>query len=290
MNGNEKELTPKEQKQADAFRRRVLLARRIEERMDAIKYKIIIASGKGGVGKSSFAVNLAVTLAVRGYTVGFLDGDIHGPAAGKFFGIENPHLTGEAGAFNPLITDDGIRVISMAFLLEKQESAVIWRGPMKMQMIDVMLADVNWGELDFLIIDTPPGTGDEILSLAQRIKNVDGIVMITTPQSAAVNSAVKTITFAKSMKVPVLGVIENMGPFACPECGNEINLFGSGGGERAAVTQNVPFLGLVPFDPVLEEDSEAGVAVVTAHPETPSSLSINRVIDKLLATLEVGAG
>jgi len=286
MGKTEKELTPEEQRQADAFRRRVLLAERIGDRMAAIKHKIVIASGKGGVGKSSFAVNLAAALAERGYAVGFLDADIHGPAAAKFFGVENAPLSGDGEAVNPVITDNGVRVMSMAFLLEEPEKAVIWRGPIKMQMIDTLLADVNWGELDFLIIDTPPGTGDEILSLAQRVKDLDGVVMITTPQSAAVASAVKTITFAKSMKAPVLGVVENMGPFACPGCGREINLFGSGGGERAAVSQNVPFLGTIPFDPTLGQDVEDGRATIVEHRESPSALSINRIIDKILPAVE----
>lgn len=289
MDKSEKELTPEEKKQADALRRRVLLAQRIGERMAAIKHKIVIASGKGGVGKSSFAVNLAAALAERGYKVGFFDGDIHGPAAAKFFGIHDTPLTGDGEAVNPVVTDNGVRVMSMAFLLEEPEKAVIWRGPIKMQMIDTLLADVNWGELDFLVIDTPPGTGDEILSLAQRIKDLDGVVMITTPQSAAVNSAVKTITFAKSVNAPVLGVIENMGPFACPGCGHEISLFGSGGGEQAAISQNVPFLGSIPFDPTMGEDIETGHATVVEHPEAPSALAVNRIIDKLIAAVKKAA-
>ena len=289
MNESEKELTPEEQKQADAFRRRVLLVQRIEGRMAAIKHKIVVASGKGGVGKSSFAVNVAAALAERGYSVGFFDGDIHGPAAAKFFGILDPQLTGDGEAVDPVVTDGGVRVMSMAFLLEEPEKAVIWRGPIKMQMIDTLLADVNWGELDFLIIDTPPGTGDEILSLAQRIQDLDGVVMITTPQSAAVNSAVKTITFAKSVNAPVLGVVENMGPFACPDCGREISLFGSGGGEKAALSQNVPFLGTIPFDPVMGEDIEAGRATVVERPEAPSAVAVNRIVDKLLAAVKTAA-
>lgn len=286
MGANEKDLTPEEQKQAEAFRRRVLLAQRIDNRMAAIKHKIVIASGKGGVGKSSFAVNLAAALTEQGYAVGFLDGDIHGPAAGKFFGIEKPPLTGDGETVNPVVTDNGVLIMSMAFLIEEPEKAVIWRGPMKMHMIDVLLADVNWGELDYLIIDTPPGTGDEILSLAQRIKDLDGIVMITTPQSAAVNSAVKTITFAKSMNAKVLGVIENMAPYPCPECGHELSLFGSGGGQQVAAAQNVPFLGSIPFDPIMAEDVEAGRATVTEHREAPSSSSINLIIAKLVAAVE----
>jgi ATP-binding protein involved in chromosome partitioning len=289
MNESEKELTPEEQKKAEAFRQRALRDKRIEERMAAIKHKIIVASGKGGVGKSSFAVNVAAALAERGYTVGFYDGDIHGPAAAKFFGIHDPQLTGDGEAVNPVVTDDGIRVMSMAFLLEEPEKAVIWRGPIKMQMIDTLLADVNWGELDFLIIDTPPGTGDEILSLAQRIKDLDGVVMITTPQSAAVNSAVKTITFAKSVNAPVLGVVENMGPFACPDCGAEIKLFGSGGGEKAALSQNVPFLGTIPFDPVMGKDVEAGRATVIEHRDAPSAAAVNGIVDKLLGAIEPAA-
>jgi len=286
MVDKDRELTEEEKKQVEATRRRVMLANRINERMGAVKHKIIIASGKGGVGKSCFAVNLAKVLVAHKKKVGFLDGDIHGPSAGKFFGIKEPQLSGEAESINPQVTEDGIRVMSMAFLLGEADSAVIWRGPLKMQMIDSLLGDVNWGELDYLIIDTPPGTGDEILSLAQRIKNLDGIVMITTPQSVAVASAVKTISFAKSMKTPLIGVVENMGPFKCPDCGREIKLFGTGGGEQAAKSYGVPFLGSIPFDELMEGDSEAGLAVVVEHPYAPSAVQINRIAEKIMGLVE----
>ena len=286
MVDKDRELTKEEKERIEATRRRVMLANRINERMGAIKHKIIIASGKGGVGKSSFAVNLAKVLAAHKRKVGFLDGDIHGPSAGKFFGIKEPQLSGEAESINPQVTEDGIRVMSMAFLLGEADSAVIWRGPLKMQMIDTLLGDVNWGELDYLVIDTPPGTGDEILSLAQRIRNLDGIVMITTPQSVAVASAVKTISFAKSMKTPVIGVVENMGPFKCPDCGREIKLFGAGGGEQAAKSYGVPFLGSIPFDELMEGDSEAGLAVVVEHPHAPSAVQISRIAEKIMGLVE----
>lgn len=286
MVDKDRELTEEEKKQVEATRRRVVLTNRINERMGAIKHKIIIASGKGGVGKSCFAVNLAKVLVAHKRKVGFLDGDIHGPSAGKFFGIKDRQLSGEAESINPQVTEDGIRVMSMAFLLGEADSAVIWRGPLKMQMIDSLLGDVNWGELDYLVIDTPPGTGDEILSLAQRIKNLDGIVMITTPQSAAVASAVKTISFAKSMKTPLIGVVENMGPFKCPDCGREIKLFGAGGGEQAAKSYGVPFLGSIPFDELMEGDSEVGLAVVVEHPHAPSAVQINRIAEKIMGLME----
>lgn len=286
MVDKDRELTKEEKERIEATRRRVMLANRINERMGAIKHKIIIASGKGGVGKSSFAVNLAKVFAAHKRKVGFLDGDIHGPSAGKFFGIKEPQLSGEAESINPQVTEDGIQVMSMAFLLGEADSAVIWRGPLKMQMIDTLLGDVNWGELDYLVIDTPPGTGDEILSLAQRIKNLDGIVMITTPQSVAVASAVKTISFARSMKTPVIGVVENMGPFRCPDCGREIKLFGAGGGEQAAKSYGVPFLGSIPFDELMEGDSEAGLAVVVEHPHAPSAVQINQIAEKIMGLVE----
>jgi len=282
----DRELKEEAKRQIEATRQRVMLANRINERMGAIKHKIIIASGKGGVGKSSFAVNLAKVLVAHKKKVGFLDGDIHGPSAGKFFGIKDIQISGQAESINPQVTEDGIRVMSMAFLLTEADSAVIWRGPLKMHMIDSLLGDVNWGELDYLVIDTPPGTGDEILSLAQRISNLDGIVMITTPQSAAVASAVKTISFAKSMKTPVIGVVENMGPFKCPDCGREIRLFGSGGGEQAAKSYGVPFLGSIPFDELMEGDSEAGLAVVVEHAHAPSAVQINRIAEKIMEQVE----
>ena len=175
-----------------------------------------------------------------------LDADIHGPGVPFALGMRGVAPTGEAHALNPVAFDDRLAVMSMAFLMEGDADAVIWRGPLKMAMIDNFLADVNWGEREWLLVDTPPGTGDEILSLAQRIKTMDGLIMVTTPQTAAVASARKSLSFAVQMRLPILGVIENMGPFPCPDCGRRIKLFGDGGGRKAAEDFGVPFLGPSP--------------------------------------------
>jgi ATP-binding protein involved in chromosome partitioning len=269
--GNDKNLSPEEREKRERFKQRVETEKKIESRMALIRHKVLVASGKGGVGKTTAAVNLALAFAEAGDKVGLLDADIHGPGVPMMLGMADVKPTGGDAGINVVAYDDNLAVMSMAFLLAGEADAVIWRGPLKMAMIDNFLADVNWGERDWLIADTPPGTGDEILSLAQRIKTVDGLIMVTTPQAAAVASARKSLTFAVKTNIPILGVVENMGPFECPSCGHKIELFGGGGGERVAADFGVPFLGMVPFDPQMVAEADRGRPVLVARPESKSA-------------------
>jgi Mrp family chromosome partitioning ATPase len=274
MMKGEKDITPEEKQQMEQFKKKVAAEMRIDERMGMIRNKILIASGKGGVGKTTVAVNLAVALAERGHSVGILDADIHGPSVDKAAGVAGAKLIGEANGIRPAVGAGGVKIMSMGLLMDDDSAAVIWRGPMKMSMIDTMLSDVDWGELDYLIIDTPPGTGDEILSLGQRIKNIEGLIMVTTPQEAAILSAKKSISFARAMNIPVLGIIENMGPFPCPHCGDPIKLFSTDGVKALSDELDAALLGVIPFDAILEDDALTGKPATLAHPDAPGSDAI----------------
>lgn len=241
---------------------------KLNKRLSKIKHKILVLSGKGGVGKSTIAVNLAVALAAAGKKVGLLDVDIHGPSVPKMLGIENMSLQGSGESINPLEVGDNLRVMSIGFLLRSADDAVIWRGPMKMGVIKQFLSDVEWGELDYLVIDSPPGTGDEPLSVAQLVPDADGAVVVTTPQNIALIDVRKCITFCRQLKLPVIGVVENMSGFVCPHCGERTELFKSGGGEEMAKDMNVPYLGAVPFDPAVVHAADLGEPYVLKHPES----------------------
>jgi ATP-binding protein involved in chromosome partitioning len=287
--GPEKEPSSEDAAKLERFKERVEREKRIVERMKLIRHKILIASGKGGVGKTTAAVNLALALAQTGDRVALLDADIHGPGVPMMLGLADVKPTGGEAGINPVAYDDKLAVMSMAFLVAGESDAVIWRGPLKMAMIDNFLADINWGERDWLVVDTPPGTGDEILSLVQRIKEVDGLIMVTTPQAAAVASARKSLTFAVKTNVPVLGVIENMGPFACPECGHDIKLFGGGGGERVAADFGVRFLGAVPFDPDVVPESDRGQPVLVARPDSVTAQAWKEIAAKVREAVAASA-
>jgi ATP-binding protein involved in chromosome partitioning len=228
-------------------------------RLARIKYKILVGSGKGGVGKSTVAVNLAVALKRRGYKVGLLDADITGPDIPKLLGIEGIQLLSGPNGIEPA-NADGIKVISMALLLENRDTAVVWRGPMKMAAIKQFLSDVNWGDLDFLIVDLPPGTSDEPISAVQLIPDISGAIVVTTPQEVALLDSRKAVNMFQMMKVPMLGIIENMSGLICPHCGEQIEIFKSGGGKRAAEELGVTFLGAIPMDPEVGNLADQGIA------------------------------
>ncbi|HOW27156.1 MAG TPA: P-loop NTPase [Elusimicrobiota bacterium] len=230
---------------------------RVQARLDRIGRKIVVLSGKGGVGKSTVAVNLAVALAQSGKRVGLIDADIHGPSVPTLMGLDGKTVRFEGGELVPVLSG-GIKVLSIGFFLPDPDEAVIWRGPKKMGAIKQFLTDAAWGDLDFLIVDSPPGTGDEPLSVCQLIGNVDGALIVTTPQRVSTVDVRKSVTFCRRLNVPVLGVIENMSGYVCPHCGGEASLFKVGGGERMARDMKVPFLGSIPVDPAIGESGDAG--------------------------------
>jgi Mrp family chromosome partitioning ATPase len=254
--------------------------RRLEARLCRINHKIAVLSGKGGVGKSTVAVNLATALALSGLRVGLLDIDIHGPSVPTMLGLENETLKGTEGELQP-VEFGGLKVMSLGFLLQNQDDAVIWRGPMKMGVIKQFLTDVNWGDLDYLIIDLPPGTGDEPLSLCQLIQPLDSAVIVTTPQKVAAVDVRKSISFCRRVNVPVLGVVENMSGFVCPKCGELTQILPEGGGRKIATDMNVPFLGAIPMDPGIAQSGDSGKVFIYHSSKTPTGKIMQDIIDQI---------
>lgn len=256
---------------------------RVKARMSKVKHKIAVISGKGGVGKSTVTVNLAMAFAMRGYTgqVGILDADMHGPCIPKMLGLHGQRLqAGPPGIF-PALAPLGIKVVSMDFLLPDEESPVIWRGPLKMHAIRQFLSDIVWGDLEFLLIDLPPGTGDEPLSVMQLLPEMDGNVIVTIPSEVSQIVVKKAVTFSRKLNIPVIGVIENMSGFICPNCGARVNIFRVGGGEKIAKELNVPFLGSIPIDPEICEDSDKGIPFITGHKDSPATKAFLEIVEKI---------
>ncbi|MBN1846940.1 MAG: Mrp/NBP35 family ATP-binding protein [Sedimentisphaerales bacterium] len=251
---------------------------RLRSRMGLIQHKIVVLSGKGGVGKSTVAVNLALSIALSGRRVGLLDVDIHGPSVPKLLGLEDTGVPVEADLISPVSFGENLKVMSLGFLLRSRDDALIWRGPMKMGLIKQFLTEVDWGRLDYLIIDSPPGTGDEPLSVCQLIDRPDGAIIVTTPQDVALIDVRKSITFCRRLNLPVLGVIENMSGFVCPKCGEVTDIFKSGGGQAMAEDMNVPFLGRVPLDPAIALSGDEGKPFIYHY----SKLATARAFENLL--------
>lgn len=256
--------------------------RALRSRLCRIKHKVIVLSGKGGVGKSTVAVNLAASLMLAGKRVGLLDIDIHGPSVPKMLGLEDAPIQLELGNMVPVKLGD-LKVMSIGFLLRDRDDAVIWRGPMKMAVIKQFLKDVEWGDLDYLIVDAPPGTGDEPLSVCQLIEDADGAIVVTTPQDVAIAAVRKSITFCRQLGLPVLGVVENMSGFACPHCGKPVEVFKSGGGEHMARQMGVPFLGRIPMDPLVGQTCDAGKPYVSAHAASETAKAFGFLVSSILA-------
>lgn len=254
---------------------------RIVENLNKIKHKIVVMSGKGGVGKSTVAANLAFSLSMNGADVGLLDVDIHGPNIPKMLGIEDERVTGDEKGIFPIQVPPNLKVMSMAFLLSTKDTPVIWRGPVKMGAIRQFLGEVHWGDLDYLIIDLPPGTGDEPLSVAQLIPNSSGAIIVTTPQDVALLDSRKAVTFARTLNMPVIGIIENMSGFVCPHCGKTIDLFKTGGGFKAALELKVPFLGKVPIDQKIVETGDSGKPFVLEYSNSESAKVFKEIVDKI---------
>jgi ATP-binding protein involved in chromosome partitioning len=251
-------------------------------KLSRIKHTFVVMSGKGGVGKSTVTVNLAVGLAMRGYEVGILDADIHGPNIPKMLKVEDVQLVADDEGIYPAIIPPHLKVMSMAFLSPNRDQPIIWRGPMKMGAIRKFIEDVYWGDLDYLVVDLPPGTGDEPLTIAQLIPNADGSIIVTTPQDVALLDSRKTVIFSEGLHLPVVGIVENMAGLICPHCGQEIDLFKIGGGEKAAHDLEVPFLGRVPIDPEVVNTGDEGVPIVASSPDSPAATAFNGIIEKVV--------
>lgn len=260
--------------------------KRLRERMSKVRNTIVVMSGKGGVGKSTVATNLAFRLAQDGFEVGLVDVDIHGPNIPKMLGIEGRSFQGTQEEIDPVEVLPNLKVASIAFAVSDPDAPFIWRGPMKMGAIRQFLADVVWGDLDYLIVDTPPGTGDEPLTVFQTLPKVSGAVVVTTPQDVAILDSRKSVGFAKKMNVRVLGIVENMSGFVCPHCGEMTDLFSKGGGEKAAKDLDVAFLGRIPLEPKIVMAGDGGSPYIASEPESVTGKALESIILKVQAKVE----
>ncbi|XP_052068406.1 cytosolic Fe-S cluster assembly factor NUBP1 homolog [Mytilus californianus] len=258
----------------------------IKKRLSSVKHKIIVLSGKGGVGKSTFTAHLAHGLAAGNEKqIGVLDVDICGPSIPRILGVEGEQVHQSGSGWSPIYVEDNLAVMSVGFLLSSPEEAVIWRGPKKNGLIKQFLRDVDWGELDYLIIDTPPGTSDEHLSVVQYLSesSVDGAVVITTPQEVSLQDVRKEIGFCRKVNLPIIGVVENMSGFVCPKCKTESQIFPptTGGGEKMAAEQNIPFLGKLPLDPRIGQCCDEGKSYLTTVPDSPATKAYIDIINRI---------
>lgn len=259
---------------------------KLMETLSRIKHVIIVLSGKGGVGKSTVSSNLAQSLSMMGLMTGIMDLDITGPNIPKMFHIEDQRLTVEGEKLVPVDVPPSLRVMSMAFLLPDKDSALMWRGPVKMGAVKQFVEDVQWGPLDYLVIDMPPGSGDEALSIAQLIPKADGAVIVTTPQEVALLDSRKSVTFAAQSHIPVIGIVENMSGFVCPHCGKAVDIFKSGGGEAAAKDMGVPFLGRIPLEPGVVESGDSGLPIVVRDPDSAAAKAFKAFVQKVVDIVE----
>ena len=278
--------TPENTSPVDIFKKQVREQQQIlRYRMSKIKHKIAVISGKGGVGKSTVTVNLAAAFALHGNRVGILDADIHGPSVPRLLGLTGQRLkVGPPGAF-PVTDPLGMKVVSIDFFLPEERLPTIWRGPLKMTAIRQFLSDVVWGELDILFIDLPPGTGDEPLSIAQLLPEMDGVIIVTMPSELSRAVVKKAITFSQRLGMPIIGIVENMSGFVCPNCGEKIDIFQSGGGKKMAEEAGIPFLGSIPIDPKVSMDSDKGSPFVIEHADSPAAKAFMEIIKKVEAYL-----
>lgn len=259
---------------------------KLQASLDRIKHVVIVLSGKGGVGKSTVSANLATSLSMRGYQVGLLDVDITGPNIPKMFGLEGEGLDVQNEKLMPVLVPPSMKVMSMAFLLQSEDTPVLWRGPVKMTAIRQFIEDVDWGDLDYLVIDMPPGTGDEALSIIQLIPKADGMVIVTTPQELSLLDARKTVTFSAQSGIPIIGLVENMSGFICPHCGEITDIFKSGGGEAAAKELNMQFLGKVPIEAGVGLSGDKGLPIVIDDRDSASAKAFESITDKIIKTVE----
>ena len=246
-----------------------------------IKRKFIVMSGKGGVGKTSVSVNLSIALANMGFAVGLMDVDIHGPDVPRMLGLEGMLSIGPDKKMVPMRYGDNLRVVSMESLIPDKDKAMIWRGPVKQAVIRQFVEDVNWGDLDFLIIDAPPGTGDEPLTVAKLIPDAQA-VLVTTPQEVALADIRKSISFCRNVNMNIWGMVENMSGFTCPHCGKNVDIFGAGGGEKTAKSYGIRFLGRIAFDPDMVNCGDQGVAFQHLHAQSPVTGTFIRIAERMI--------
>lgn len=260
----------------------------INRSLGRIKNKILVMSGKGGVGKSTVAVNLALGLAARGHKVGLMDVDLHGPDVCRMLNLnDQPSVADEKTGLVAPLECRGVKVVSLESLMQDRDEAIIWRGPLKIGVIRQFIADMDWGELDYLVVDAPPGTGDEPLSVAQNIPGVQALV-VTTPQEVALADVRKSINFCKTVNMPVVGLVENMSGFVCPHCGETADIFGSGGGKRTAEDFDLPFLGAVPMDARVASGGDAGAPFLSSDADSPAVAAFAAVVDQVEKRLPPG--
>ena len=262
--------------------------KQLQENIDRIKHKLIVISGKGGVGKSTVSVNLAYGLALSGKKVGILDIDIHGPSIAKMLGIEGQRLgfSNQSKRPTPIKVHENLYAMTIATLLQSVDDPVIWRGPLKMGVIKQFLQDIEWPELDYLIVDSPPGTGDEPLSIVQILKKVDGSLIVSTPQDVAFLDARKTIRFSEKMSVPVVGIIENMSGFTCPHCGEKVDIFPGKGAAKAALDFKVDILGKIPIDVNIVKSSDSGKAYIKDFSDLSGAKEMKSIVNKIIEKVE----
>ncbi|MGB2688873.1 MAG: Mrp/NBP35 family ATP-binding protein [Desulfobacterales bacterium] len=252
----------------------------VDSSLKKIKNKYIVLSGKGGVGKTSTSVNLSMALANKGFQVGIMDVDLHGPDVPRMLGLKGMLDLSKNNKLNPIRYSDNLKVVSIESMIASKDDAIIWRGPLKYSAIRQFIGEVEWGELDFLIIDSPPGTGDEPLTVAQTILDAKAII-VTTPQEVSLADVRKSISFCRTVKMDILGLIENMSGFSCPHCNKMVDLFGSGGGEKTAVTAGIPFLGRIPFDPNVVSCGDNGVSIQEKYADTTVARAFIELAEKI---------
>ena len=262
------------------------LDEKLKQNMSQIQHKILVLSNKGGVGKSLVAVNLVCSLSEKGFKVGILDADLHGPSVAKMLGFEGRKLQGSSEGIIPMRISPNLIAISMAFLIETSDAPLIWRGPLKMMALKQFLGEVEWGALDYLIVDSPPGTGDEPLSICQLIPELEGGIIVTSPQKVALLDSRKCINFLKNLNISILGIIENMSGLKCPHCGKNINLFKSGGGEKVSLEFNIPFLGKIPIDINLVESSDEGKPYILQYKNSETAQVFNKIVELIITQKE----
>jgi Mrp family chromosome partitioning ATPase len=254
----------------------------VQESLGRISRKFVVMSGKGGVGKTSTSVNLAVALARKGHRVGLMDVDLHGPDIPRVLGRMEMLGISKNNKLEPIRYSDNLKVVSIESLSVNKDDAIIWRGPIKYSAIRQFIGEVEWGDLDFLLIDSPPGTGDEPLTVAQNIPEAMAIV-VTTPQEVSLADVRKSISFCRVVKMGIFGIVENMSGCVCPHCGGDVGLFGTGGGEKTAQALGVPFLGRIPFDPKVVECGDAGLPYQERYPESPATRAYEAIAERMAA-------